>query len=110
LQLRKNETTVIVVTKDRTHFRQISITRKKVLIFIGSFIVLFLLVGDYTIDFLLNFRYDSKVEILERNNSFLKKQLDEMASKVEKLTGHRCEQRRRNSHDHGPERDGQGCA
>ena len=81
----KNETTVILVTKGQTKFNQFSITRNKVLIGVGIFILLFLLVGNYTIDFLLNFRYDSKVEMLERNNRFLKKQLDDMASKVDKL-------------------------
>jgi len=85
LKLAKNETTVILVTKGQTKFNQFSITRNKVLIGVGIFILLFLLVGNYTIDFLLNFRYDSKVEMLERNNRFLKKQLDDMASKVDKL-------------------------
>jgi len=83
----KNETTLILVTKDKTKFKQFSITTKKILIFVCSFIVLFLLIGNYTIDFLLNFRYDSKVEMLERNNLFLKKQLDEMVVKVDKLNG-----------------------
>jgi murein DD-endopeptidase MepM/ murein hydrolase activator NlpD len=87
LILLKNETTLILVTKDKTEFRQFSITRKKIVIFIGAFIILFLLVGNYTIDFLLNFRYDSKVETLERNNLFLKRQLDEMSVKVDKLNG-----------------------
>jgi murein DD-endopeptidase MepM/ murein hydrolase activator NlpD len=85
--LRKNETTVILVTKDKTKFKQFSITRKKILIFVGLFIVLFLLVGNYTIDFLLTFRYDSKLEMLERNNRFLKRQLDEMVLKVDKING-----------------------
>jgi murein DD-endopeptidase MepM/ murein hydrolase activator NlpD len=85
--LLKNETTLILVTKDKTKFRQFSITSKKILIFVGAFIILFLLVGNYTIDFLLNFRYDSKVETLERNNSFLKRQLDDMSAKVDKLNG-----------------------
>jgi murein DD-endopeptidase MepM/ murein hydrolase activator NlpD len=85
LKLAKNETTVILVTKGQTKFNQFSITRNKVLISIGIFILLFLLVGNYAIDFLLNFRYDSKVEMLERNNRFLKKQLDDMASKVDNL-------------------------
>jgi murein DD-endopeptidase MepM/ murein hydrolase activator NlpD len=81
----KNETTVVLVTKNKTKFRQFSITRNKILIFIGIFIILFLLVGNYTLDFLLTFRYDSKVEMLERNNHFLKKQLDDMSVKIGNL-------------------------
>jgi hypothetical protein len=84
--LAKRETTVILVTKDKTKFSQFSITRRKVLTFVGVFVVLFLLVGDLVIDFLLNFRYDSKVEMLEKNNRFLKRQLDEMVSKIDKLS------------------------
>lgn len=81
----QNETTIILVNKDKTQLKQFRITRNKVLAFVGLFFVFFLLVGDYTIDFLLNFRYDSKVEMLERNNRFLKRQLDDMSLKLDKV-------------------------
>jgi len=83
--LAQNETTIILVNKDKTQLKQFRITRNKVLAFVGLFFVFFLLVGDYTIDFLLNFRYDSKVEMLERNNRFLKRQLDDMSLKLDKV-------------------------
>ena len=81
----QNETTIILVNKDKTQLKQFRITRNKVLAFVGLFFVFFLLVGDYTIDFLLNFRYGSKVEMLERNNRFLKRQLDDMSLKLDKV-------------------------
>jgi murein DD-endopeptidase MepM/ murein hydrolase activator NlpD len=83
--LAQNETTVILVTKDKTQVKQFRITRNKVLAFIGLFFILFLFVGDFIIDLLLNFRYDSKVERLERNNRFLNRQLEDMSLKLDKL-------------------------
>ena len=81
----KEESTIIFVSKDKSYIRELKISRYKLIIFSVLFLVAFLVGGNYSLDWLLEFRYDSKVEFLEKNNLFLKNQLTEMREKIDAL-------------------------
>jgi murein DD-endopeptidase MepM/ murein hydrolase activator NlpD len=81
--LTKEESTIIFVSKDKSYIKEYKISRHKFLLFTFIFLIVFLVGGKYSLDWLLEFRYDSKVEFLERNNQFLKNQLSEMGDKIE---------------------------
>jgi len=78
-----NETTIIFVPRDNTKIKQIKISRKKLIINTLIFLILFLAIGKYSLDLLLDLRYDSKVESLEKSNEFLKTQLSDMGLRIE---------------------------
>jgi murein DD-endopeptidase MepM/ murein hydrolase activator NlpD len=84
--LAKNDSTIILVSKDRTNVRQLNISTKKFLAYLTIFLAVFLVLGKFTIDVLIDFRYDSKVENLEKSNNLLKTRLQEMSSKVKMIT------------------------
>ncbi len=79
----KEESTIIFVSKDKSYIKEYKISRIKFLLYTILFLVVFLVGGNYSLDWLLEFRYDSKVEFLEKNNQFLKSQLGEMGDKIE---------------------------
>jgi murein DD-endopeptidase MepM/ murein hydrolase activator NlpD len=81
--LAKEESTIIFVSKDKSYIKEYKISRIKLLLYTVIFLLLFLVGGNYSLDWLLEFRYDSKVEFLEKNNQFLKNQLSEMGGKIE---------------------------
>jgi murein DD-endopeptidase MepM/ murein hydrolase activator NlpD len=81
--LAKEESTIIFVSKDKSYIRELKISRYKLLLFSVLFLLAFLVGGKFSLDWLLEFRYDSKVEFLEKNNQFLKNQLTEMRGKIE---------------------------
>ncbi len=83
----KEESTIIFVSKDKSYIKEYKISRIKLLLFTILFLVVFLVGGNYSLDWLLEFRYDSKVEFLEKNNQFLKSQLGEMGDKIELIDG-----------------------
>jgi murein DD-endopeptidase MepM/ murein hydrolase activator NlpD len=85
--LAKEESTIIFVSKDKSYIKEYKISRIKLLLFTILFLVVFLVGGNYSLDWLLEFRYDSKVEFLEGNNQFLKSQLGEMGDKIELIDG-----------------------
>jgi murein DD-endopeptidase MepM/ murein hydrolase activator NlpD len=85
--LAKEESTIIFVSKDKSYIKEYKISRIKLLLFTILFLVVFLVGGNYSLDWLLEFRYDSKVEFLEKNNQFLKSQLGEMGDKIELIDG-----------------------
>ena len=79
----KEESTIIFVSKDKSYIREFKISRNKFILYTLLFLTLFVVGGKYSLDWLLEFRYDSKVEFLEKNNLFLKNQLSEMGDKIE---------------------------
>jgi len=81
--LTKEESTIIFVSKDKSYIREFKISRNKFILYTLLFLTLFVVGGKYSLDWLLEFRYDSKVEFLEKNNLFLKNQLSEMGDKIE---------------------------
>lgn len=83
----KEESTIIFVSKDKSYIKEYKISRIKLLLYTILFLVVFLVGGNYSLDWLLEFRYDSKVEFLEKNNQFLKSQLGEMGDKIELIDG-----------------------
>ncbi len=83
----KEESTIIFVSKDKSYIKEYKISRIKLLLYTILFLVVFLVGGNYSLDWLLEFRYDSKVEFLEKNNQFLKSQLGEMGDKIESIDG-----------------------
>ncbi|MCK4754574.1 MAG: M23 family metallopeptidase [Calditrichia bacterium] len=83
----KEESTIIFVSKDKSYIKEYKISRIKFLLYTILFLVVFLVGGNYSLDWLLEFRYDSKVEFLEKNNQFLKSQLAEMGDKIELIDG-----------------------
>ena len=83
----KEESTIIFVSKDKSYIKEYKISRNKFLLYTILFLIVFLVGGNYSLDWLLEFRYDSKVEFLEKNNQFLKSQLAEMGDKIELIDG-----------------------
>ena len=83
----KEESTIIFVSKDKSYIKEYKISRIKLLLYTILFLVVFLVGGNYSLDWLLEFRYDSKVEFLEKNNQFLKSQLGDMGDKIELING-----------------------
>jgi len=84
--LTKEESTIIFVSKDKSYIKEYKISRNKFLLFTVIFLISFLIAGNYSLDWLLEFRYDSKVEFLEKNNQFLKNQLAEMKDKIDTIS------------------------
>jgi len=84
--LAKNESTIVFISKDNTTIKQLRISRKKLILFTSLFLLLFSLIGKYSLDFLIDFRYDSKVAFLEETNEFLTKKLNDMSSRIATLT------------------------
>ena len=82
----KEESTIIFVSKDKSYIKEYKISRNKFLLFTVIFLISFLIAGNYSLDWLLEFRYDSKVEFLEKNNQFLKNQLAEMKDKIDTIS------------------------
>ena len=82
----KEESTIIFVSKDKSYIKEYKISRYKFILFTLIFLVVFLVGGNYSLDWLLEFRYDSKVLFLEKNNQFLKNQLSEMEGKIKLIT------------------------
>jgi murein DD-endopeptidase MepM/ murein hydrolase activator NlpD len=83
--LAKEESTIIFVSRDRSNIKEIKISRTRFILYVLAFLTLFLTGGKFALDWLLEFRYDSKVEFLEKNNLFLKNQLTEMRDKIETI-------------------------
>lgn len=83
----KEESSIIFVSKDKSYIKEYKISRNKFLLYTIIFLVVFLVGGNYSLDWLLEFRYDSKVEFLEKNNQFLKSQLGYMGDKIELING-----------------------
>jgi murein DD-endopeptidase MepM/ murein hydrolase activator NlpD len=81
--LAKEEATIIFVSKDKSYIKEYTISRIKLSLLTVVFLVVFLVGGNYSLDWLLEYRYDSKVEFLEKNNQFLINQLSEMGSKID---------------------------
>ena len=81
----KEESTIIFVSKDKSYIKEYKISRGKFLFFTSIFLIVFLVGGNYVLEWLLEFRYDSKVEFLEKNNQFLKNQLSEMGVKINSI-------------------------
>lgn len=86
LGLAKNESTIVFISKDNSKVRQYKISRKKLILYASAIILLFSVLGKYTLDFLIDFRYDSKVALLEQTNTFLKGKLSEMSDRLVALT------------------------
>jgi murein DD-endopeptidase MepM/ murein hydrolase activator NlpD len=84
--LAKNESTIVFISKDSTKVRQYRISRKRFIIYLGLFIFLLSVLGKYSLDFLLEFRYDSKVAFLEQTNNFLNAKLSEMTDRLALIT------------------------
>jgi murein DD-endopeptidase MepM/ murein hydrolase activator NlpD len=80
-----NDSRIIFVPKDNSKVKQIIVSRKRLFFFTTIFLTLFLVVGKYSLDFIIDFSYDSKVKSLEQSNGFLKNQLSKMSKKIENI-------------------------
>ncbi len=82
----KNESTIVIISKDNSKIRQVKISRNKIILFAGIFILLFSVLGKYSLDLLIDFRYDSKIAFLEETNEFLTSKLSQMSERLTGLT------------------------
>ncbi len=82
----KQESTLIFISKDQTKVKQIKISRNKIIIYSILMLTLLSFTGMYALDILIELRYDSKIDFLERTNNFLKTKLTEMGSRVNQLS------------------------
>ena len=79
----KEESLIIFVSKDKSYIKEYKISRNKFMIYTLFILTIFLVSGNYLLDWLLNFRHDSKIELLEKNNQILKNQFEEVGGKIE---------------------------
>jgi len=86
--LAKQESTLIFISKDQTKVKQIRISRNKLILYSIIILMLLSVTGKFGIDFLIELRYDSKIDFLERTNNFLKVQLNEMGERITSLSDH----------------------
>jgi hypothetical protein len=80
--LAKEESLIIFISKDKSYIKEYKISRNKFLIYTLFFLTIFLVSGNYLLDWLLNSRHDSKMELLERNNQFLKNQSEDIRKEI----------------------------
>ncbi len=78
----KNESTIVIISKDNSKVRQLKISRNKIILFSGIFLFLFSILGKYSLDLLIDFRYDSKIAFLEQTNEFLTTKLEDMTNRL----------------------------
>lgn len=81
-----NDSRIIFIPKDNSSVKQLRISHKKLIISIVLFLILFLIIGKYSLDFIVDFSYDSRVKSLEQGNKILKAQLSEMDGKIENIS------------------------
>jgi len=84
--LAKNESTIVFISKDNSKVRQLNISRNKIILFSVIFILLFSVIGKYSLDLLIDFRYDSKIAFLEETNDFLTIKLDDVTNRLSSLS------------------------
>jgi murein DD-endopeptidase MepM/ murein hydrolase activator NlpD len=85
LELAKQESTLIFISKDQTRVKQVRISRNKLIIYSIAILTLLAVSGKYGIDLLIDFRYDSKIDFLQRTNTFLESQLSAMGERITQL-------------------------
>lgn len=85
---KKQESTLIFISKDQTKVKQIKISRNKLILYTIIALIFLSFTGKYAIDLLIEIRYDSKIDFLERTNDFLKAQLKEMSGRISSLNDH----------------------
>ena len=84
----KRESTLIFISKDQSKVKQIKISRNKLIIYSIVLLIFLTVAGRFGIDLLIELRYDSKIDFLERTNTFLKAQLKEMGTRISQLSDH----------------------
>jgi murein DD-endopeptidase MepM/ murein hydrolase activator NlpD len=83
LDLIFNDTTIVFHSKENSRIRQLKISQTRFFIYLLVLIAIVLVLGNYTLDVLLDLRYHSKVESLEKNNQSLKNQLTDLGTRIE---------------------------
>jgi murein DD-endopeptidase MepM/ murein hydrolase activator NlpD len=83
--LAKNESTIVFISKNSSKIRQVKISPNKIIFISALFILLFSVLGKYSLDLLIDFRYDSKIAFLEETNDFLSSKLTEMTGRLTQL-------------------------
>ena len=81
----KDESRVIFISRDQKKYKEIVVSRVKILTYISIFLVAFLVTGKYGLDLLINFSHNSKIERLERTNTVLETRLHEMSNKIKTI-------------------------
>ncbi len=82
----REESTVLIISKDQTKVKKITVSPIRVLSYGLLSLALFLVVGKYSIDFLIDTTHNSKIESLKRSNEYLATRFDEMKEKVVSIT------------------------
>lgn len=81
----KDESRLIFISRNQKKFKEIKISRVKLLTYISSFLLVFLVTGKFGLDLLINFSHNSKIERLERTNTVLETRLHEMSNKIKTI-------------------------
>ncbi len=84
----KQESTLIFISKDQSKVKQIKISRNRLILYTAIMLAFLSVTGNYALDFLIEFRYDSKIDFLERTNNFLEAQLIEMGNRITQINDH----------------------
>ena len=81
----KDESRLIFISRNQKKYKEIKISRVKLLTYISSFLLVFLVTGKFGLDILINFSRNSKIERLERTNTVLETRLQEMSNKIKTI-------------------------
>lgn len=81
----KDESRLIFISRNQKKYKEIKISQVKLLTYISSFLLIFLVTGKFGLDILINFSHNSKIERLERTNTVLETRLQEMSNKIKTI-------------------------
>jgi len=80
-----DESRLIFISKEQKNIKELKISRTKLITFISVFLILFLVIGKFGLDFLINFSHNSKIIRLERTNAVLQTRLAEMQGQIQSM-------------------------
>ena len=80
-----DESRLIFVSKDQTRVKEYKISQSKLFVYTAIFLVVFLVVGKFGLDMLIDFSHNSKIQRLQRTNEVLQTRLTEMSGQIEQI-------------------------
>ncbi len=82
----KDESRLIFISRDHRNVKEIKISRWKLFTGISIFLIVFLVVGKFGLDMLIDFSLNSEMKRLARTNRVLQERLVEMSQKYKQLS------------------------
>lgn len=83
----KEESRLIFISNDHRKIKEVKISRWKLILSISLFLVVFLAVGKFSLDMIVNSSLNSEMKRLLRTNMMLQNRLQEMSHNIKTLNG-----------------------